>query len=342
MGAGSMIVAILAVGVLIVFHEAGHFLAARWSGMSVSRFSIGFGPAIAKFERGGTVYQIGVLPLGGFVQIDGMSPHDGTDPSDGGSYLNKPFHQKFATILAGPFANYLLAFFLLVAALMAFRFEMLPPVRVTDVQEGSPAAQAGLEQGDLVHGAAGDDFEKLEDFLDVIARSDGAPIPFDVERGGERVVVTITPKAVGDGWRIGAGFAGERTQELPGLGLGASIVGAAQTTWAWTKGFVVGLASIVDFRQLQGPVGIVKSLSDSISRSGSGALPFIAQISVVLGVANMLPIPGLDGSRLMFLLVGAIRRKPVEPRLEAAIHTVGVLLLLLLLVAVTIKDTVFS
>lgn len=339
MDAGSVALAILAVGVLIIFHEAGHFWAAKWSGMSVARFSIGFGPAIAKFERGGTTYQIGLLPLGGFVQIDGMSPNDGSDPEAPSSYLNRPFHQKFATILAGPVANYLLAFFLVVAALMAFRFTYLPPVRILDVQPDSPAAQAGLKVDDLLHGTTGHPFEEVDDFLTAIADSGGEVMNFDVERGGQRLTVPVTPAPrEGGGYRVGVYHAGDRQEPLPGLGLGEALGTAGTSMWRWTEGFVVGLASIVDPRQLQGPVGIVKSLSESVSRSGSGALPFIAQISVVLGVANLMPIPGLDGSRLLFMLVGAIRRKPIEPRLEAAIHTIGVILLLLLLVAVSIKD----
>lgn len=338
MAGGSLLVAILAVGVLIIVHEAGHFFAARWSGMSVSRFSIGFGPAIARFERGGTVYQIGILPLGGFVQIDGMSPHDGTEPDAPGSYQSKPFHNKFATILAGPVANYVLAFFLMFAALVAFNFEYLPPVRILDVQEGSPAAKGGLKVDDLVLGVGGEPFSQVDDFIAAIRTSSGAAIPFDVQRAGERIVVEVTPEAVPGGFRVGVYHAGDRRESQPGLGAGAAIADAGRRLWRWSEGFVVGLASLVDFRQLQGPLGIVKNLSESVSRTGSGALPFIAQISVVLGIANLLPIPGLDGSRLLFLLVAAIRRKPIPQRLEAAIHAVGVILLLLLLVAVSIKD----
>jgi len=338
MDAGSTLLAVLAVGVLIIFHEAGHFLAARWSGMSVARFSIGFGPAIARFERGGTIYQIGILPLGGFVQIDGMNPHDGTEADAEGSYQSKPFHQKFATILAGPFANYLLAFFLVVAALMAFRFTYLPPVRILDVQAESPAAKGGLEADDLVLGVGGDPFETVDDFIEAIRTSSGAAIPFDVQRGDSRIVVSVTPEEVPGGYRVGVYHAGDTREPLPGLGFGEALTQSGRAMWLWSEGFVVGLASLVDFRQLQGPLGIVKNLSESVSRSGSGALPFIAQISVVLGIANLLPIPGLDGSRLLFLMVGAIRRKPIPPRLEATIHAVGVILLLLLLVAVSIKD----
>ncbi len=339
MDAGSIALAALAVGVLIMFHEAGHFWAAKWSGMSVARFSVGFGPAIAKFERNGTVFQIGILPLGGFVQIDGMSPDDGSDPDAPTSYLNRPFHQRFATILAGPVANYLLAFFLVVVALVAFRFSYLPPVPVVSVAEGSPGAQAGLQVDDLIHGTEGRPFAQVPEFLKAIATSSGAAVRFDVERDGKRIIVPVTPEPVPGGYRIGVGYGmGDRLQRLDGLGLGEAMMRSADNMWTWTRGFVVGLASITSPSQVSGPIGIVQSLSEAVRRTGWGALPFIAQISVVLGVANMLPIPGLDGSRLLFLLVAAVRRKPVPPKLEATIHTIGVILLLLLLVAVSIKD----
>ncbi len=339
MDIGSILLAILAIGVLIIFHEAGHFWAAKWSGMSVSTFSVGFGPPIAKFERGGTQYQIGLLPLGGYVQIDGMSPEDGTDPDAPGSYQNKAFHKKFATILAGPVANYVLAFFLVAMALMAFRSTSLPPIRILAVQEGSAAATAGLKVGDLLVGTPAGEFEEVDELVEVIAASHGAPIHFDVVRDGEQIQIPVTPLPFsGGGFRIGVSHVGEREAPLPGLSLGAALGASAEMMWTWSRGFVNGLASIVDIRQLQGPIGIVKSLSKSVSRSGTGALPFIAQISVVLGVANLMPIPGLDGSRLLFMIVGAVRKKPIPPKLEAIIHTVGVILLLLMLLVVSIKD----
>ena len=339
MGATSLILAVLAVGLLIIVHEAGHFLAARWSGMRVSRFSIGFGPALAKFQRGDTTYQIGLLPLGGFVQIDGMSPHDGTDPAHPASYLNRPFHQRFAAILAGPAANYLLAFLLLVVAGLAFRAEDLAPVVVVQVQDDSPAAQAGLKEGDLILGAGGVPFDKVSELLDVTRGSEGRSVALDVQRAGARMVVELTPQRDGDGpYRIGVGYGPSSQRALPALPLGQALVAAGDRLWVWSAEFILTLSALVDFDKVQGPLGIVSGLADTIQKAGAGALPFVARISVILGIANLLPIPGLDGSRLLFLIVGVVRRKPIPPRLEAGIHAVGVILLLLLLVAISIND----
>src|SRR5688572_6983131 len=137
--------AIIAIGVLIIFHEMGHFFAARWGGMKVFKFSVGFGPPIARVKKGDTEYQIGVLPLGGFVQIEGMNPHDGSDPKSPTSYANRPAHLRFATIFAGPAANYLLGFVMLFLFFAFFASDALAPVRIVRVVNDSAAERAGLK-----------------------------------------------------------------------------------------------------------------------------------------------------------------------------------------------------
>lgn len=335
----SIVLSILAVGFLIIFHEAGHYFAAKWSGMSVSKFSIGFGPAIAKFDRGETTFQIGVLPLGGFVQIDGMSPEDGTDPEAPSSYLNRPFHQRFATILAGPAANYLLAFVVLGVFFAAFRYEALPPVEVVSVLEDSPAAKGGLQAGDVVTGVGGEPFATYRAFWEAIAASEGKPIPFDVRRGGEATVVEVTPDPTEKGgFRIGVEPSPSEIRDVESS-VGEALSLSAQELWLQTKGFVVGLSAIFSGDvQVSGPIGIVKGLARTLDRVGAGALQLVGRISIILGIANLLPIPGLDGARLLFLLVGAVRRKPLNPKVETIVHASGVLLLLLMLVWVSVLD----
>lgn len=334
-------VAIIAIGILIVLHEAGHFLVARWSGMSVSKFSVGFGPALAKFESGGTVYQIGAIPLGGFVQIDGMSPHDGTDPNAPGSYRNRPFHQRFATILAGPVANYAIGFLLLVVFFAAYNYRPLPPIRVMEVASGSPAEQAGLKKDDLIVGTSSAAFERLDDLREAIQRTDGAPITFRVDRGGETRQVTIEPKKTAGGdYLIGIGMQPARLVKNP-LGLGESAKRAAEDVWRYPKLLVRALTSVIrqdGSSKVSGPVGMVRDLSSRVVSSFGSAIGQIARISVALGFFNLLPIPGLDGSRLLFLLYGGIRRREVEPKVETVIHAIGIILLLGLMVLVTIGD----
>lgn len=337
----SYAVAIIAIGILIVLHEAGHFLVARWSGMSVSKFSVGFGPPLAKFEAGGTVYQIGAIPLGGFVQIDGMSPHDGTDPKAPTSYRNRPFHQRFATILAGPVANYLIGFLLLVSFFAIYNYRSLPPIRVMEVAAGSPAEKAGIEKDDLITGTSSAAFERLDELPAAIQRTGGGPITLMVQRGDETRSVTVRPKEVSGGhYLIGIGMRADRLEENP-LGVVESAKRAAEDVWRYPKLLLRALASVIrqdGASKVSGPVGMVRDLSSRVVSSFGSAIGQVARISVALGFFNLLPIPGLDGSRLLFLLYGVIRRKEVEPKVETVIHAIGIVLLLGLMVLVTIGD----
>jgi regulator of sigma E protease len=333
--------AILALGVLIMLHEAGHFLVARWSGMGVSRFSIGFGPALAKIESKGTVYQIGAIPLGGFVQIDGMSPQDGTDVTLPTSYRNKPFHLRFATILAGPIANYGIGFLLLFVFFSVFNYEPLPPIRVSKIRDGSPAAQAGLQEGDLIVGTSSAAFENVLDLPEVIQAHGEKPILFSIARNGEQKLVAVKPEPAGGGrYMIGIGFEPADRIDRP-LPIGESLARAGGELWPVSKGLFMAFVSLIrrdGSVEVSGPPGMVRDLSGRLTRGFGDALAEIARISIMLGFFNLLPIPGLDGSRLLFLLVGMIRRREVNPKIEAVIHAIGILMLLGLMVVVSIGD----
>jgi regulator of sigma E protease len=333
--------AILALGILIMLHEFGHFIVARWSKMNVSRFSIGFGPALAKLESKGTIYQIGPIPLGGFVQIDGLSPQDGTDPTAPGSYRNKPFHLRFATIIAGPIANYGIGFVLLFVFFAVFHYEPLPPIRVTKVADDSPAQQAGLQEGDLIVGTASAAFSQMTDLPRVIHENGGKPIQFAIDRRGQKQITTIVPRDAGGGrYLIGIGFEPGKKIDRP-LPIGESITKAGGELWPVSKGLFMAFVSLIKRDgsvEVSGPPGMVRDLSSRLTRSFGDALAEIARISIMLGFFNLLPIPGLDGSRLLFLLFGMIRRREVNPKIEAVVHGIGIMLLLGLMVLVSIGD----
>lgn len=340
LGAGSVIAAILAIGILIILHEAGHYWAAVRSGMRVRRFSVGFGPSIAKIERGGTEFQIAAIPFGGFVQIDGMSPHDGSDPSAPDSYLNRPVHLRFATIFAGPFANYLVGFVLLFAYYAFFATEELAPVRVLRVAEASAAAKAGLAADDLIVGTSSGAFDRAAELIAAIQAAGGRPLALRVRRGEVEETRVVVPEPVGGAFRIGIELqaTGHRGNAL---GVGAGLGAAWDRVWR-TSGLVLeavsGLFSAGGCDRVAGPIGMVKSLSASVRASVAQALAFVGDISIMLGLGNLLPIPSLDGSRLMFLTAGVIRRKPVDARVESIIHAAGFILLLVLLFVVSIGD----
>jgi len=337
----SVILAILAVGVLIIVHEAGHYFAAKWSGMRVSRFSVGFGPVIYRHQRGETEFALSAVPLGGYVQIDGMNPEDGTDADDQRAYHAKPFFAKFGTVIAGPVANYLLGFVLFFAFFAFFYAKPAPPVRIIDVVEGQAAAAAGVQPGDVIVGAEGRTFGEVADLSDAIQASNGGPLTLQVQRDGEVRDLTLEPKEMAGQYLIGVRFEGtSRISDPKGIVGGAQLAGRAlvQESWGLLVGLSLLVTNTVGLDAVDGPIGIVKGLADQVERSSAGALAFVAKLSVVLGLFNLLPIPALDGARLMFLTVGAIRRKPVEPRLESWIHVTGFALLFGLLLVVSFRD----
>ena len=340
MGVASTVAAILAVGVLIIIHEAGHYLAAKWAGMSVSRFSVGFGPVIYRTaNHGETEFVISAIPFGGYVAIDGMNPEDGTDQDDPRSYHSKSFGAKFGAIIAGPLANYILAFVLFFVYAAFFFVEQQPPVEVVAVSAESPAEGAGLKEGDLLIGTADGVFEDMSDLDEAI--SPGKPIAFLVQRDGVQQEITVEPRAVGGGHQIGIRFRGARTLTRP-MGVVAGAQRAWEAVWVSTARAYAGLSGLVTgavgLGAVDGPIGIVKQLSDSVQRSTAGTLSMVAGLSVALGFFNLLPLPALDGGRLLFLIVAAIRRKPIEARLEGLIHVAGFVLLLGLILVVSIAD----
>lgn len=337
-----IVVAILALGVLVIVHEGGHFFAAKLGGMKVSRFSIGFGKDLYRRQVGETEFRVSAIPFGGYVQIDGMHPEDGSDPQDPRSFVNRPRHLRAAAILAGPAANYLLAFLMLLVFYLGFAATPLPPVEVVEVVPDSPAAEAGVEPGDLLIGTEEGAFEDYQDLWRVTEASDGEPVVFTVRRGDDVLEVPITPEKADGQWRIGVAPqpAGSKPIEL---GVGEAVGRAAGDLVEVTKGIFVGLSRLVrspSIDDLSGPVGIVRSLSSIGERSAVGAYVWVAQLSIMLGFFNLLPIPALDGARLAFLAVGAVRGREVEPRLEAVVHGVGFLLLLGLMVVVSYFDLV--
>lgn len=336
-----IVVAILTLGVLVVVHEAGHYFAAKWGGMSVSRFSVGFGPALYKRQRGETEFRIGAIPFGGYVQIDGMHPEDGTDPESPKSYLNRPRHLRAAAVLAGPVANYLLAFAMLALFYGAFAMEGRAPFEVSSVEEGSAAAEAGLRPGDLIVGTATTAFEGSNDLVDAIGASEGAPMILDVEREGVKLTVTATARRSGGKWMLGVGYVAIGDPVPVHFGPVEAIRKAGQEVGLVTERFVLTLASLVKAPstvKLSGPPGIVNELTGQMKRSAAGTFRFAAHLSIMLGFFNLLPIPALDGARLVFIGLGAIRRKEIEPRFEAVVHGIGFLFLLGLMLVVSYFD----
>lgn len=335
----SIVVAIVGLGLLIVLHEGGHFLVARLCGMRVERFSIGFGPTLLGFKRGGTLFQIAPIPLGGFVQITGLNPNEEFDHNDPNVYPNRPRWMRLATILAGPAANYATAFVLMLVVLLTFGMPSKTQ-KIIEPVAGKPAAVAGLRAGDVLVEANGRAVNAESPISEVIHAGQGAPVTIKVLRNGQPQTFTVTPERQSSGaYQVGIqiGPVDERTRVAPGTALKEALVYPYYTS----VGILGGLYDMVRGKvhaDLSGPIGITKQIAKAADRGAVDFLGMIILLSVYLGLFNLLPLPALDGGRALFLAIESVTRRRVNPRLEAAVHTAGFVLLLGVLIVVSVKD----
>lgn len=329
------ILAILALGVLVIVHESGHFFVARLSKMRVDLFSIGFGPPIWRLTRGETSYQIAAVPLGGFVQIAGLNPGEEIDPEDPRAYPNRPAWQRFATIFAGPGINYLFAVLMLTALNLALGTKTEVKGQgavVLMAQVNKPASQAGLRPGDDIVAIDGKPINGPPPVTQLIEGSAGKTLVMEVIRDGQRQTFQVTPRKDDHGkWRIGVSLGASREMRAS-LGAGRAItdgmVAPFWLTYRTAKHIIDG------FRggpkpEFGGPVEIVEAIKESFSIGWEYGLEFVALISTMLGFFNLLPLPALDGGRLVFLGWEIITRRPANARVEQVVHGVGMIFLLL-------------
>jgi len=335
------VVAIVALAFLIVVHEGGHFLVARLCGMRVERFSIGFGNPLVSFKRGDTIYQIAPIPLGGFVQITGLNPHEDFDKTDPYVYPNRPRWMRLAVLVAGPAANYLSAFFI---ALFVFLSVGMPAPGVNSniveqVVPGSPAQQIGLKHGDVLVQANDKQLSASVGVSSVIRESKGQPVVLKLVRDGQPMTVTVTAKAdaaSGD-YRIGIKLA-EPLMKVPALtALKEAFILPAVTSVRMLE----NIGQMIVGKQpasLTGPVGITRVLAEQAEQGTVAFLQLVMYLSIYLGLFNLLPLPALDGGRVLFLGINSLRSKELNAKTEATVHMVGLALLLCLFVVVTFKD----
>jgi regulator of sigma E protease len=331
----SILAAIFGLGILMVVHETGHYVAARAFGMRVTKFSLGMAPVLWRFrpKNSPTTFQIGALPFFAYVQIAGMNPLEEVPDDDKGSYANASLLGRIVTIVAGSLANYL------IASVFFFGSILLngKPTTVVKPIADQPAAQAGMRDGDKVVEVDGVAVETWEQFRSLVVQRPNKATPVVVERDGARQTLTVTPAATGEN---GVGQVGVRPVSGP-----VPVVEAAKTAVlmppAVVSDLVRGLARWVTGKQkaeLGGPAAIVKE-GARMARLGVGELLFfLGFLSANLAGFNLLPIPALDGGRLIFLGYEAVTRRRPDAMVEAHVHLVGFFMLLALMVVVTYGD----
>lgn len=338
---------------LIVVHEAGHFLAARWQGIRVSGFSVGFGPALLQRRRRGVLYALRAIPLGGYVSFPDDEEESGIPADDPDLLRNRPLGQRALVIAAGVIANLLLAWAVLLAqgVLVGIPagFSTTPGVLVTGVQGGQPAASAGLQAGDRIVSLAGQPLQggqqAVADLVATIRSSPAIPLQLQAERGGQRLTIQLTPSDQGGIGRIGAQLQPNGTEVFRRpRGPLEPLRQATADLLTLTRRTVSGFGSLVTHfgetaAQVSGPVKIVE-MGASLARQGGASLfLFTALISINLAVLNALPLPMLDGGQLALLLLEGLRGRPLPERFQMAFMQSGLVFLMGLSLLLVVKDT---
>lgn len=355
-----ILLVIVGISILVIVHESGHYLAARAFKMRVLRYSIGFGPTLFKYQPKGspTVFQVAAIPFLAYVQIAGMNPHEDVDPKDPGLFGNKSVFARVVTIAAGPFANYLcasiLVFFIGLAGWPQNWLRVLlpddprsieaspsEPMVVGEVTDDGVAKAAGVLVGDVFVEADGRPVRNVRDLIEVTAPRGGQATTYVIERDGERRTIQMTPTQGADEiGRIGvAAVPGEPVYVQFDVGEAATT--AITFPWRLTVFQLAGMAKMVreaDTSQLGGPVAMGKMIGQAAQHGPTDFFAVLALLSTALGLFNLLPLPALDGGRLGFLGFELITRRRPNEKLEAIVHTVGIVFLLCVLVLVTFRD----
>lgn len=334
------LIAVLGLAVLMVVHESGHYFAARRFGMRVTKFSIGFGPTLWKHRPKGspTTFQVAIIPFLAYVQIAGLNPYEEIDPKDPESYANASLWARIVTIVAGSLSNYLFASVLMFFGFLLGGNQLVDETGMrVDIAPGGPAAQAGVQRGDRIVSINGEAIADWEQLKLVIGAHPKDKIDVEVERAGERIHLFPTPQQA-EGDAKGKIHVGPFTEVVP-VTVGQAAVLSVTEPAKVVYRTVTGLGRILTGKEkaeLSGPVGIVKDTATAAKSGAHVYLKWLGALSAYLGGFNLLPIPALDGGRLLFLLFEATSRRRADAKVEAVVHGIGLLMFLTLIAFVTL------
>jgi regulator of sigma E protease len=339
--------------IIVFFHELGHFLVARWCGIRVLVFSMGFGPEVAGFnDRHGTRWKISLIPLGGYVKFFG-DDNEASVPDPAvlaamseeerkHSFFGQSVGRRAAVVVAGPLTNFILAIVVFAGVFMVFGKPTAIP-RVATVEPNSGAAATGFQPGDLVTAIDGRTIDNFVDMQRIVGFSGGHPLTIVVDRGGIPITLNATPEIKNNRGILGvtrSNQPGDVKVETVGA-LDAVKLGAdktwfiVETTLSYIRDVFVGRQSA---DQIGGPIGIAR-ISGQVAELGWGALfDFIGVISVSIGLLNLFPVPLLDGGHLLFYFIEAIRGRPLSERAQEVGFRIGLAIVVMLMIFATVND----
>lgn len=323
----TVIIAILAFSAIVLVHEAGHFAAARLGGIKVVEFALGMGPKIVGKKIGETIYSLRAFPIGGFCLMLG----EDEEKPDPGAFNNRPIKNRIAAVAAGPIVN-------LLAAILIYSLVISPvaaPI-IGQVTKGMPAEKAGIAAGDKIVRIGDVGIEDWQEIKPEVAKHEGEQINITVLRNGEERVVQLTPVKSQETGDVVIGV----IQQVK-IG-GFSLAEGLNTTANVTKMMLSFLGELVlgkaDAGEVSGPISIIVYMNEAAKTGFISVLYLTAIISLNLAVLNLLPVPALDGGRLLFLFIEFIRRKPVPAEKEGMVHFVGLIALMALSIFLMYKD----
>jgi regulator of sigma E protease len=360
---GYIIPFLFVLSLVVFFHELGHFLVARWCGVQILVFSIGFGPEILGFnDRYGTRWKISAIPLGGFVKffgdenvasVPGQTPGHMDADQRARTFMFQPVLKRIAIVVAGPAANFVLAV-IIFACVFALYGKQMMSARVDTVQAGSAAAAAGFQPGDMVVAIDGHAVDSFSDMQRIVSTSAGETLNVTVEHDGVQRVLKATPalKEVKDNFgnvqRIGIlgitrSMAAEDLKLHP-LAPPQAVWMALQETWSVidrTLSYIVGVLSGREAAsQLGGPIRIAQMSGQVASFGFIPLIQLAAVLSVSIGLLNLFPIPLLDGGHLLFYIIEGVRGRPLSERAQEVGFRIGLAIVLMLMIFATFNDIV--
>lgn len=329
-------VTVLVFGILILSHEAGHFFVAKACKVKVNEFSIGMGPAIFKKQGKETLYSVRALPIGGYVQMDGEDG-GGQNPS---SFNNKPYWQRLLILAMGAIMNIFLGFVLI--CIINSQTSLLPTNVIARFDDNAVSSQTGLKENDKIVKINNYKIDNYIDLSYALTSNGTKPVDVTVVRDEKQQVINDVEFLVVDDEQMGECF----TIDFYVYGVKRSFLNSIKYSFDWTVSISKSIYSFfgslftgsADLNQVSGPVGTTTAIGSSLQYGLDSLLLMVALISINLGIVNLLPFPALDGGRIVLLAIEAIRRKPLNPKIETAINAVGLILLLTLMMLISFKD----